>query len=445
MLGLGILGTVLWFILAHSIFSWKDRTLNMRAAHVEAVLAAPPQLDFPDSKYSRLEDLAGVLPEGELIQIVRSDGQRIFPVGRSLPEPKVFVSACSNPVIRDVVSGKEYFRVLCHPVTFANQPAYLLVPSPLAEDRLLLRNFTLGLYETVPLILLVSGIGGYMLSRRALQPVDVLIGEARTITARDLSRRLTVSSPDDQLRRLATEWNSLLARIESAMLRMTQFTADASHELRNPIAYIRTTAEYSLGNPDLDQEARDAFRAIVDETEITGELLENLLTLARLDSSVSPEDVEEIDVQSAVAVVATQLKSAAHKKHQRILVEWSEIPPPCLLMNKLHLKRVLIVVIDNAIKYTPEGGSILITSDFQDGFQLRVIDTGMGIDTGHIDRVFDRFYRVDQARSELCDGVGLGLSIAKWLMELYGANIRIESQIGEGTTIILSFPKSLLR
>ena len=251
MVGLAILGIALWFVLEHSMLSWKDRTLQMRAAHVEALLAAPLPPAEPQARSVRLKDLVSVLPEGELVQIVGTDGARLFPLDRSSSDPTVFPAACPGSSLQDVVLGKEYFRVLCHPVMYGNRPAFLLVPSPLAEDRLLLRNFTFGLYKSVPLILLVAGIAGYTLSRRALVPVDLLIAEARTITAKDLTRRLTVSAPDDQLRRLAMEWNGLLARIESALLRTTQFTADASHELRNPIAYIRATAEYSLGSRDL--------------------------------------------------------------------------------------------------------------------------------------------------------------------------------------------------
>jgi signal transduction histidine kinase len=327
---------------------------------------------------------------------------------------------------------------------YADEPAFLLVPSPLAEDRILLANFTSGLYRGIPLILLVSGFGGYILSRRALKPVDVLIAEARTVTAKDLSRRLTVSSADDQLQQLAVEWNNLLARIETAMIRVTQFTADASHELRNPIAYIRATAEYSLGNPVADDESREAFRTIVEETRMTSELLENLLTLARPDADLSPTDVNEIDVPATITELSLYFAPMLRKKNQRLEIVESNCPLPPLLMNILHLRRVLTVVLDNAVKYTPEEGSVSISCELNNGLHMRIADSGIGIAPQHLNRIFDRFFRVDQARSEMSDGVGLGLSIAKLLMELYGGSILVESQPGLGTSVTLVFPQNLL-
>ncbi len=229
--GLTIFGVVMWFVLATSMLSWKDRTLQTRAARTEAALDAT--LEDASMLNRKLEEVVGLLPEGEWIQVVSPQGEQLFPAGRT-PTLRLPPLSCGALAYRDRTVNREHFRELCHPVRFAGRPAYLLVPSPLNEDRILLKAFSSGLYRMVPILLVVSAIGGYLLSRRALAPVDLVIAEAQTITAQDLSRRLTVATADDQLRRLALEWNSLLSRIEQAVTRISQFTADASHEFEEP-------------------------------------------------------------------------------------------------------------------------------------------------------------------------------------------------------------------
>jgi len=437
--GFAIFGVAMWFVLANSMISWKDRTLQMRATRVEAVLANSP-VGTRSALNARLDDVVGVLPEGELIQVVRANGERLFPKDRFLPAPDLPGGACAVSFVRDHVFGRENFRQLCYPAAYMGETVFVVAPSSLMEDRILLRNFTQGLYRTIPFILLVSGLGGYLLSRRALKPVDVLIAEARTIMPNDLSRRLTVSAPDDQLRRLAMEWNNLLARIDSAMIRVTQFTADASHELRNPIAYIRTTAEYSLGGQLADEESREAFRVIAEEAKITSGLLEDLLTLARLDLPSPVLHLEQVDIHATTAEIATNFSVLVKNKGQTLRVQGFGGLRPTVAMNAIHFRRVVTAILDNAIKYTPEAGLITITCDVHEGVNVRVTDTGMGIAQEHLERIFDRFYRVDQVRSEMSEGVGLGLPIAKLLTELYGGKILVESQLSKGTTFTLRFP-----
>lgn len=448
LLGLAVFGVVMWFVLASSMLSWKDRTLQMRAGRVEAVLAAAQasgQHALPQQAVdARLSDLLGMLPEGEWIQLTRSDGTRVFPRSPLPPGmPRLPFTSCPSPALRDLLVDRVHFRQLCHPVTYMGRPAVLLVPSPLAEDQILLRAFTAGLYRLVPLILVVSVMGGYILSQRALRPVDHLIAEARSITAMDLGRRLTVSKADDQMRSLAMAWNDLLARIEAAIIRITQFTADASHELRNPIAYIRTAAEYSLGNAGIDEESREAFRAIAEEASLTGKLLENLLVLAQPEERPLAAELEPVNVSAATEDLVRHFAPLAQKKNQTLSVMTPGFEPT-LLINPLHLRRLLSAILDNAIKYTPDRGRISIWYESADGFTLKIIDSGIGIAEQHLHRVFDRFFRVDTARSDVSDGVGLGLPIAKWLTERYGGKIRIESEVGRGTSITLVFPKSMM-
>ena len=438
--GLAIFGVVMWFVLASSMLSWKDRTLQMRAGRMEAALNSPSPLT-QNAMNQKLEAVIGSLPEGEWIEVVSADGRILFPVGRPASIP--IAASCEAALYRDQMVNRERFRELCHPVIYINKPAFLVVPSPLTEDRILLSNFLSGLYRMIPILLIVSGLGGYLLSQRALAPVDVIICEAGTITANDLSRRLSVSIADDQLRRLALEWNSLLARIETAMVRVTQFTADASHELRSPIAFIQTAAEYQLGNPALDEDQREVFLAILQETVMTTEMLEGLLLLARLDAESVHSVSQPVDIYDLMVGLVLQLQPAVRKFHQELTVAHPAVRP-MVCMTADHLRRVLIAILDNAIKYSPEGGEIRVVFGGTYDLRLSVTDTGPGIASEHLDHIFDRFYLVDQARTNMKEGVGLGLSIAKRLMELYGASILVESELGTGTSVVLVFPPMLL-
>ncbi len=444
LLGLVAFGVIMRFVLAESMLSWKDRTLQMRAGRVVGALSAAETGTALQATDARLSELMSILPEGEWIELVRPDGTRVFPRGEAPPGmPVLLFLPCPAPALRERLVGREHFRQLCRPVIYRGQAAVLLVPSPLAEDRILLRAFTLGLYRLIPLILGISVLGGYVLGRRALRPVDLLIVEARSVTASDLSRRLTVPEADDQIRTLALAWNDLLARIEAAMVQVTQFTADASHELRNPLAYIRTAAEYSLGNAELDEECRQAFRAIADEASLTGELLENLLILAHPNAQLSPAEFQPVNVSAAIGEVVRQFAVPAEKKSQTLSVA-APHAQLTLLINPLHLRRVLTAILDNALKYTPEKGRISIQCESTDGFVVRVVDSGIGIAQEHLPRVFDRFYRVDPARSDISEGVGLGLPIAKWLTERYGGTIGIASELGSGTVVTVAFPETIV-
>jgi signal transduction histidine kinase len=270
--------------------------------------------------------------------------------------------------------------------------------------------------------------------------VALLIREARSITGKDLSRRLPVPQAEDEMRRLALEWNDLLARIDEAVGRVTQFTADASHKLRNPIAYIRTTAEFNLNTPSLSEEARQGFQEILDETKSTSELLENLLTLARADAGYAPADVEEVAVDLVIEEVCTRMLPSATARQHHLIWRSESASSPKIRINLLHFRRLCTILLDNAIKYTPVGGTVKIAYQFHDGLNLCISDTGVGIAPEHLPRIFDRFYRVDAARTEVNQGVGLGLPIARWLVELYGGDIRIESRPNHGTAVLVHLP-----
>ena len=433
----------MWFVLGRSVLSWKDRTLEMRASRVQALLAAVPSSPRAQAT-SKLDELVGVLPEGELIQVLDRGGRRLFPANTAAALPLSHHTCETHPGISNLSLHREYFRLLCRPTVYEGQEAYLLVPSSLIEDEILSRTLTSRLLQIAPLLLIVSSIGGYILSRRSLQPVDTLIAEAKVITAKDLSRRLPIPVADDELRRLALEWNNLLSRIEVSLTRIEQFTADASHELRSPIAFIRATAQDSLSQGGLNRETREAFEAIVEETTDTAELLEDLLLLARTDAEHESSAMDAVPLRTVLEEVHQRFKPLAEANHQTLAFPHFVGEGPRLVVCEAHFRRLLGILLDNALKYTQPGGAVVITYEMNDALEVRVADNGYGIAEQYQSRVFDRFFQIDAARTGTTGGSGLGLSIAKWLVERHAGSLALESELGKGTAFTIKLPLSVL-
>ena len=439
--GIVIFSTIMWFVLGSSVLSWKDRTLEMRAIRVNNLLSSASAENAQGTPH-RLNDLVGILPEGELIEIVDPRGRQLFPE----PTPETLtlpIHSCDRDLIQNVVVHREYFRLLCQPIVFLGQPAYLLVPSSLAEDQLLSRTLTSRLCEIAPLLLFVSSFSGYILSRRSLRPVDAMTREAKSITAKDLSRRLPIPLPEDELRRLALEWNSLLDRIEISLKRIEQFTADASHELRSPIAFIRATTQDVLAHGRFDSETKESLQVIVEETGDAARLLDDLLLLARADADRDTRFMEPVPLNELLREVQDRFAPFAEAKGHVMSYLGRPGRSPILAVDSAHIRRVLSILVDNAIKFTKPGGRIVVSYHLKDDLRICISDNGIGIAAEHQQFVFDRFYQIDPARTGKL-GSGLGLSIAKSLVQRYAGAIQMESVPDKGTAVTLILPLSTL-
>jgi signal transduction histidine kinase len=281
--------------------------------------------------------------------------------------------------------------------------------------------------------LLLASAGGYWVSRRALAPVDEITRTARSITADNLSQRLTVPSTGDELQRLSETLNEMIARIESAFTRIIRFTADASHELRTPLAVMRTTAEVALRGQRVDEERRNALEQIVAEIQRTSHLVDNLLLIANADAGHGRPAKVRMNLTDAVAEACTEGAVLARSKGVNLQARIPE--EPIWVLGDTHaLRRLFLILVDNAVKYTPTGGSCEVSVDEHDGFVVgSVRDSGIGIASADLPHIFDRFYRVDRARSRAQGGTGLGLAIGRWIAEAHEASITVESEIDRGS------------
>jgi two-component system OmpR family sensor kinase len=439
------LGLSLFLLLRGALLSGIEDTARSRA------LAAARALESGEDPLS--DDDAEQLTADGVFLVVRDSGGKVldrtanFSMKEETRDP-VWERALSSgdPAGGTAeLSSQEPDYVYAVPVNPPARPVRVVEagkPYDSVEDTL--ETFATVLAAGGLLAFLLSVGGAYLLARAALSPVEAVVSSARELTEGDLARRLPVSHPKDEIGHLTTTINALLARLEAAFARREEalsrqrcFAADASHELRTPLTsiagYAQMLEEWGLGDP---RTAREGVAAIRRESERMQRMVEALLALTRGDEG-APLEIEDHDL-AAVAEEAAQ--SAAGEK---IAIEYlpakQRVNAP---FDRDRIRQVASILLDNAVKYTPEGGKVTVTARERDGWaELEVSDTGVGIPEDQLPLVFERFHRADPSRT--ADGAGLGLSIARQIAEAHGGKIEVESKPGEGSTFMLQLPKKL--
>lgn len=342
-------------------------------------------------------------------------------------------------VVSSVKIGDMTFRVLSRRSVVGGTGVVIQVARSEAPRRLQLQQLTLFLLLGFPIGAAAAGLGGYALARRALAPVGRMADRARSITATRLSDRLPVDNPTDELGHLATVFNETLGRLEESFQQMQRFTADISHELRTPLTAMRTVGEVGLrGACDADS-SRAVIGSMLDEVDRLTRLIERLLTMSRASSGATPLCLEQVDLHELASDVVGHLGVLAEEKNQTLTVE-SSGSPRCE-GDRMMLRQALINLVDNAIKYSPEGGHIRVRASVgATGATLEVVDSGPGIAPDRRGRIFDRFYRGASATDGT--GTGLGLSISKWAVEINRGRLSWESGASGGSIFRVILPSS---
>jgi heavy metal sensor kinase len=284
--------------------------------------------------------------------------------------------------------------------------------------------------------LVLTTTAGYWMSRRALAPVEEIRQEAEAIDAADLATRLRVPPTEDELARLARTLNSMLTRIEEGFRSVQQFTADASHELRAPLALIITAGDVSLRRERSREELTETLSKVVREARRMSRLVEDLLALARGDTRRANQELAPVDMVFIVRELCSELAPAAKAK-ALILVAAFPVEEAPVMGDCEELRRLFVILLDNAIKYT-EAGSITVTLKREDGLVKAIVaDTGIGIEKDALPHVFDRFWRADKVRSRTAGGAGLGLSLALQIVRNHGGTISVDSEPGRGSKFVV--------
>jgi two-component system OmpR family sensor kinase len=297
------------------------------------------------------------------------------------------------------------------------------------------------LWISVPLLIALAAFGGYWLASRGLAPLGWMAAQAREITGSNLHKRLDIGSATQELAVLSASFNELLARLDQSFDSMRRFVADASHELRTPIAIIRGEADVALTQDRSPAEYQASLNIVLDEGRRLSRLVDDLLNLARADAGHVKLRIEELYLNDLVVECCRSVQPLAAARTIALDCQAADDVPfrgdPGLL------RRLIVNLLDNAIRYTPQGGRVSAALA-DEGTQVRisVADTGCGIPADAVPHVFDRFYRVDQGRSREDGGFGLGLAIVKWIAESHGGAVALSSQPAQGATFTVSLPRS---
>ncbi len=438
LLGLALFGLGLWFTVEDRLLAGVDERLAQRVRGLSMVM----EIEAPNKDRRQLQtemsEFAREVPDGTLMQVRDGAGNFIIPAAGA-PASGAFRLAAqidSQPRYKTVDEAGHPYRILTTRIEDRGQVYDVLVAAPLDDVRYVTRDLRNLLLGAIPIVLLVACLGGYWLSRRALAPVDEITTVAKSISVQNLSKRLTVPQTGDELARLSITWNEMLERLEGAVKRITQFTADASHELRTPIALIRATADLALRRERDSAEYRAALRDIETEAVRMGRLTEDLLTLARADSAGLEMPLSPVDINALVTEVIRKSETLAEAKGIQMTADLRQ-QAAVAAANESAIRRLLLILIDNALKHTPAGGSVKVsTAECGHGIALTVKDSGEGIGADSLPHIFERFYRADASR-ERNGGVGLGLSIAQTIAHAHGTKIEAESAPGAGSSFRL--------
>jgi heavy metal sensor kinase len=342
----------------------------------------------------------------------------------------------------ETVKGIERYpvRVLTWPVVDAGRVVGVIrVGMSQMELSRTLSHFLLIMAGLFPVALALAGGGGWLLASRALGPVDSMTRTARKIKAARLNERLVKSGANDELDRLADTLNDMLARLESAFTEMRQFTADASHELQTPLTILRGEIEVALRTRRNPEEYEQVLKSALEEVDRISRLVEGLLLLARSDSGVLRLDMVPVDLVTEGEDVLARLTPMARARGVNIGL--GGIQPVDVMADAVHVRRLLFNLVDNAIKYTPAGGTVRLSIGRTGPWSFIMIeDTGIGIPPDEQEKIFQRFYRSPEDRSGMHGGSGLGLSLVKSIVDAHGGKIEVKSTPGEGSTFTVFLP-----
>lgn len=356
----------------------------------------------------------------------------------SLP-PLALGGSGSSYRYENLTSNGVRWRTLTAPIVVDGQTVWLRVARSEERVRQQLREVLVVLVVGLPIVVVAAGFGGYLLARRALAPIDHLAAAAQHITAKRLHERLTTLNKRDEIGRLATVFNDTFARLESSFEQLRRFTADASHELRTPLAVIRSIGESTVARRRTPEEYRDAIGSMLEETDRMGRLVETLLRLSHADAGSIRLARERLDVSGLVREVTASLSVLGEERNQRVVVDAASAV--FVSGDRLVLREAVTNVLDNALKHSPAGSAIDVrVISEHDEAVVAIGDAGPGVRPEDRQRIFDRFFRLDQARSREAGGAGLGLAIAKWAAEMHGGGITIDDRPTGGAEFRIRLP-----
>jgi heavy metal sensor kinase len=419
-------------------------SLSRRSTQVEQILAQAPAAVSNIAIAQEIE--IRVAPEfnNRFVRVTRLPATLIFrsgpPADRSF-NPSALSAVASQNTVGTAIVYAQRLMVRTTPVQAASGNYLVeLGVSMQSLDEGLARLLDL-LALLLPVLIVCAAGGGYWLVNRALRPVDRLSQTAEQMSLQNLTLRLPVAPSGDALERLAISLNNMLGRLRDSVQTSRRFLADASHELRTPLTVIKGELQELTRASHLTKgDVRERVGSVLEEVARLEHLVSGLLVLSRLDAGETQSDWVDVDLAELALSTAEHMRLMAEDRG--IEIDLSELRNAVILGDRARLKQIIVNLLDNAIRFTPRGGCVALrTASDDSGAVLEISDTGIGIPAASIALVFDRFFRVDAARSREDGGAGLGLSIVKSICTAHGAEIDVESLIGSGSCFRVRFPR----
>jgi heavy metal sensor kinase len=342
--------------------------------------------------------------------------------------------------------GERAYRIAAEPIRIFGKAYLVAAAYPLHHDSETKEAVATAYVIAIPLLLLIAALGGYFLATRSLSPVAAMSARAAEISSSNLNQRLPVGSRRDELSALAEVVNGLLERLERSFVQQRRFMADASHELRTPVAVLRTEADVTLSRATrTETEYRESVSVMRDSAQRLGRIVDDLFLLARADAGHLPLRREALYLEDVVDEAARAVRSLARERDVRVQLLPLEDSP--YDGDADLLGRVLLNLLDNAIKHSPAGGTVtLALTRAAHEYHITVTDEGAGIPAEAQSHIFERFFRADRARSrtsgDATAGAGLGLAIGRWIAEAHGGRLELVKSSGTGTEFLLALPLS---
>jgi heavy metal sensor kinase len=435
--GLAVL--CLW-ILQLRLRSALDAELREDYDTIEAGLKTDP-VDHFEWNAAPPEKSGGDQQEGPRFEILSITGARLFSNGRPIEwSSNVSAKPYQTHYFSTPIPGLGLARVLEKTGRFGthNYIVRVLEPESFRPVTELAGVLSVGL----PLTILLASLGGYFVAGRTLAPLSEMSALARRITADSLSDRLPIHNPHDEVGALATIFNETLTRLEESFVALRRFAADASHELRTPVSALRAVGEAALVTHSSNAvRLAETLGQMLEEAGRLSNLIDALLVLARADSGKLAVVLEPVNAVSLATEARDLVGVLAEEKDQKISVEVLNSKIPLAMADRELLRLALLNLLDNAIRYSPPGTPITLSLDCSGGsITIDVIDRGPGIPASQQEKVFERFYRIDEARSRRTGGSGLGLSIAKSVLQSQNASLLLTSREGRGSVFHIELP-----
>ena len=467
---LGILlisfSSFLYFTLSKSLYRDVDNKLSSLAKIIASESASPLSKFGFGNIDQALETSMNLKPIGKFIQVFDESGK----IGGKSNNLKNLQLPISLNALKNASNGLTTFetnrsfeniplRIITFPVLENNHVTKIIqIASSLEEVEEVLNTLFIILVVTVPLALMVASLGGQFLAHKALKPVDHITQTARMITSQNLNQRITPPKVQDEISRLIETFNEMISRLDQSFRQIRQFSSDASHELKTPLTILKGEVEVMLRKDRTPQEYQQTLKSNLEEINRMSQIIEDLLILSKTDTGEIPLNKEDISLTGILNEVVAQMERIAKSKRLH-LSSSNHHQDIHIFGDALRIRELFINLIENGIKYTEEGGSIHIVLEKENELsvgnqpdrikrekgnfaKIIVSDTGIGIAKEDREKIFDRFFRVDKARSREQGGSGLGLSICKWIVEAHQGEIKVESELGKGSSFIVILPLS---